>query len=65
MPRQSQLAPGSVRQVKTEFRLSVGGICVELEVALWLHGEGFRPAVSLVGGIDAWVRQIDPNVAAY
>jgi len=36
-----------------------------LSVAAWLRNQGFAQAQSIAGGIDAWSRQIDPNVPRY
>jgi rhodanese-related sulfurtransferase len=36
-----------------------------MKVALWLRQQGFEQAQSLRGGIDAWSRQIDPEVPIY
>ena len=35
------------------------------QVAAWLRGQGFDGAVSLSGGIDAWAREFDPEMARY
>ena len=34
-------------------------------VAAWLREQGFADVQSLVGGIDAWAEQIDPQMARY
>jgi rhodanese-related sulfurtransferase len=36
-----------------------------LNVANWLRNQGFEQAQSLRGGIDAWSRNVDPEVARY
>ena len=36
-----------------------------LSVAAWLRQQGFDKAQSVSGGIDAWSRQIDPQVPRY
>jgi rhodanese-related sulfurtransferase len=36
-----------------------------LSVAAWLRQQGFYKAQSVSGGIDAWSRQIDPQVPRY
>jgi rhodanese-related sulfurtransferase len=36
-----------------------------LNVANWLRNQGFEQAQSLRGGIDAWARDVDPEVARY
>ncbi len=36
-----------------------------LQVAAWLRGQGFDGATSLSGGIDAWAREFDPEMARY
>lgn len=33
--------------------------------AAWLRANGFDNAVNLIGGIDAWARQIDPAMRTY
>lgn len=32
---------------------------------LWLRQNGFDNAVNLAGGIDAWAREIEPDMARY
>ena len=36
-----------------------------MSVTAWLRRQGFDKAQSLRGGIDAWSREVDPNVARY
>ena len=36
-----------------------------MRVAMWLRQQGYDKAQSLAGGIDAWARQVDPNVGVY
>ena len=36
-----------------------------MSVAVWLRDQGFDNAQSLRGGIDAWSREVDPNVPRY
>ncbi len=36
-----------------------------MNVAVWLRNQGVEKAQSLRGGIDAWSREIDPNVPRY
>ena len=36
-----------------------------LQVAAWLREHGVENAQSVTGGIDAWSRQIDPQVPRY
>src|SRR4051812_8903875 len=36
-----------------------------MNVTAWLRQQGFEKAQSLVGGIDRWAREIDPNVPKY
>jgi rhodanese-related sulfurtransferase len=36
-----------------------------LHAAAWLRKHGFDDAVSLRGGIDAWARRVDRNMATY
>ncbi len=36
-----------------------------LHVANWLRSQGFEEAQSLLGGIDAWSRQVDASVPRY
>ena len=31
----------------------------------WLRANGYRNAVNLAGGIDAWARRIDPTMGTY
>lgn len=34
-------------------------------VARYLRGQGFASVANLAGGIDAWSRDVDPNVPTY
>ncbi len=36
-----------------------------LQVAAWLRGQGLQRVTSLAGGIDAWARECDPEMARY
>jgi len=36
-----------------------------LSVTLWLRNQGFDHVQSLIGGIDAWSRTIDPTIPRY
>ena len=36
-----------------------------LDVATWLHKQGFASVKSLAGGIDRWAQQIDPTLPRY
>ena len=36
-----------------------------MNVAVWLRNQGLEKVQSLRGGIDAWSREIDPNVPQY
>jgi len=36
-----------------------------MNVAVWLRNHGLEKVQSLRGGIDAWSREIDPNVPRY
>ena len=36
-----------------------------LQVAIFLARHGFDPIYNLVGGIDAWAREVDPTLARY
>ncbi len=36
-----------------------------LQVAAWLRANGFGRAVSVRGGIDAWAREVAPEMALY
>ena len=35
------------------------------QVTQWLRQQGFRGAQNMLGGIDAWAVEIDPQVARY
>jgi rhodanese-related sulfurtransferase len=35
------------------------------QATMWLRSQGFDRAINLVGGVDAWARQIDPNMKVY
>ncbi len=34
-------------------------------VAMWLARQGFADVYNLSGGVDAWARQVDPEMATY
>jgi len=36
-----------------------------MKVTVWLRNQGFEKVQSLRGGIDAWSREIDPQVPRY
>lgn len=36
-----------------------------MRVAGWLAAEGFQNVRSMAGGIEAWSREVDPNVPEY
>ncbi len=36
-----------------------------MQAVAWLRQNGFGNASNLIGGIDAWARQIDPAMATY
>jgi rhodanese-related sulfurtransferase len=36
-----------------------------MQVARFLHGQGFDTLANLAGGIDAWSMERDPSVARY
>jgi rhodanese-related sulfurtransferase len=36
-----------------------------MNVTVWLRNQGFEQAQSMRGGIDAWSREVDPNVPRY
>jgi rhodanese-related sulfurtransferase len=36
-----------------------------MSVTVWLRQQGFENVQSMRGGIDAWSRQVDPNVPMY
>ncbi|MDD3650679.1 rhodanese-like domain-containing protein [Immundisolibacter sp.] len=35
------------------------------QVAVWLERNGFKDVVNLRGGMDAWAREIEPEMAVY
>jgi len=35
------------------------------QMAQWLCTQGFAQVVNIQGGIDAWARQVDPDVGVY
>lgn len=35
------------------------------QATMWLRTKGFDHTINLGGGIDAWARQIDPNMKVY
>lgn len=36
-----------------------------MNVTVWLRNQGFENTQSMRGGIDAWSREVDPNVPRY
>ncbi|MBB5019373.1 rhodanese-related sulfurtransferase [Chitinivorax tropicus] len=36
-----------------------------MQVALFLQRAGFNHVINLQGGVDAWAREVDPNMATY
>lgn len=36
-----------------------------MQAVMWLRAHGFKNAVNLRGGIDAWARTVDPAMATY
>ena len=36
-----------------------------LQVAMWLHQQGFTNVKSMAGGIDVWAIEIDPTLPRY
>jgi rhodanese-related sulfurtransferase len=36
-----------------------------LNVAVWMRNQGFEKVQSLIGGIDAWSREVDKSVPRY
>jgi rhodanese-related sulfurtransferase len=36
-----------------------------MNVTIWLRNQGFENVQSLRGGIDAWSREVDPQVPRY
>jgi rhodanese-related sulfurtransferase len=36
-----------------------------LQAVLWLQRQGIDSAINLAGGIDAWAREIDPDMGVY
>jgi rhodanese-related sulfurtransferase len=35
------------------------------QIVAWLRAQGLSNAVNLTGGIDAWAREVDPNLPTY
>ncbi len=35
------------------------------QVAIYLESRGFRHVINLVGGVEAWAREVDPQMATY
>jgi rhodanese-related sulfurtransferase len=68
----SQLALRGIEALPLEARNKEAEIVISChhgirsaQVAAWLLQQGWRNVASLEGGIDAWARQIDPNVGTY
>ncbi len=35
------------------------------QVAIYLESRGFRNVINLTGGVEAWAREVDPQMATY
>ena len=35
------------------------------QATMWLRNQGFDRTINMAGGVDAWARQIDPNMKVY
>ncbi len=35
------------------------------QVAMYLESRGFRNVINLAGGVEAWAREVDPQMATY
>ncbi len=59
--------PGRLQELDPEAHIVT--ICHagvrSMNVAVWLRNQGFENVQSLRGGIDAWSREIDPQVPRY
>jgi len=59
--------PGRLQELDPEAHIVT--ICHagmrSMNVAVWLRNQGLEKVQSLRGGIDAWSREIDPNVPRY
>jgi rhodanese-related sulfurtransferase len=59
--------PESLDRVPQEIPLAV--VCHHgvrsMHAVMWLREQGFDNAVNLQGGVDAWARCVDPNMATY
>ena len=62
-----ELASRALRELDPEEAIVV--LCHSgvrsLKATMWLRNQGFEKAQSLRGGIDAWSREIDPQVPRY
>lgn len=59
--------PGRLQELDPEAHIVA--ICHagvrSMNVAVWLRNQGIEQAQSLRGGIDAWSREVDPQVPRY
>ena len=62
---------GQIPSVYTKFDPSKQIVVIchhgmrSMQVAQFLDRAGFKNVVNLIGGIDAWAREIDPNMPTY
>jgi len=63
----SRLHPGVVDELPRERDVVV--ICHHgirsAQVARWLENAGLQRVINLTGGIDAWAREVDPDLPVY
>lgn len=65
MPMQS--IPSRLQELEDESPV----VCIchhgmrSMSVAAWLERNGFTQVINLVGGVDAWAKQVDPAMPRY
>ena len=65
MPMQS--IPSRLQELEEESPV----VCIchhgmrSMSVAAWLERNGFTQVINLVGGVDAWAKQVDPAMPRY
>ncbi|WP_428852437.1 rhodanese-like domain-containing protein [Imbroritus primus] len=71
LPGSVHMPMGSVPQRAAEVHEDAPVICIchhgmrSLHVASFLERQGFTDVYNLTGGVDAWARQVDPQMPVY
>lgn len=59
--RIDELEPHRAKEIVVYCHLGIRS----LQVATWLHDQGFSQVKSMIGGIEQWAQEIDPTLARY